>query len=402
MVFVLLIGLALLSVVRRTQPGWWRFRGVRVGLYLLVLIGPIGMLLRWAARKSSPELASLGSVLSAFGLIVFGLLLSMPLALLVRSLGERLAGRRTEAEQRTPSPVTEPTAPAAAAAPELSPRAELVPRRAMLEAAVASVPATVLAMGGSGLVGAVQNSRTQPRVVRYAALPAGLRGLRVLQITDLHLGAFFGPDSIPELVEEIARAAPDLLVMTGDICDHLPFLGPALERIGEVAPPLGAYAIMGNHEYYRGARATRRLYDSSKIRMLVDEHTIVDVRGSKLVLSGIDDPTSSRDWGHARHIDRALDGAPSDAFHLALCHRPSGFDALAARRVDLTLSGHTHGAQVGVGERSVLEPLLPDWYLWGHYAKGDSQLYTSSGAGHWAAFRLACPSELPLITLEQA
>ena len=70
--------------------------------------------------------------------------------------------------------------------------------------------------------------------------------------------------------------------------------------------------------------------------------------------------------------------------------------------VDLTLSGHTHGAQVGAFGRSVLEPFFPDKYMWGRYEHAGKQLYTSSGAGHWAAFRLACPSEAALVTLERA
>ena len=271
----------------------------------------------------------------------------------------------------------------------------------MLEAAVAAAPVTMFGLGAGGIVGGFAGTRVTERRLSFAGLSQGLSGLRVMQLTDLHLGAFFGPSSIPALVEKIAAAKPDLLVLTGDICDHLPYLEPALRQIEEVIPRLGAYAVMGNHEYYRGEKATRRIYDKTRIEMITSTHRSLDVGGEKLVLVGVDDPSGYSRSPDVRAMlaDRALDGAPSDGFKLALCHRPSGFDALADRGVDLTLSGHTHGAQIGIGERSVLEPVLPDWYLWGSYERAGKQLYTSSGAGHWAAFRLACPSEAPVIEI---
>jgi predicted MPP superfamily phosphohydrolase len=85
-----------------------------------------------------------------------------------------------------------------------------------------------------------------------------------------------------------------------------------------------------------------------------------------------------------------------------LSHRPAAFDAAAENGVDLTLAGHTHGAQVGLFGRSLLEPLWPEARLWGHYRQGVSQLYTSSGVGHWFPFRLGCPSEAPVIELRRS
>jgi predicted MPP superfamily phosphohydrolase len=281
----------------------------------------------------------------------------------------------------------------------------VVRRRVVLEAVVASVPLATLGVAVAGVAGAFASTQLVRRPMRFANLAPELEGLKILQITDLHLGAFRSPSAIPALVELTRAAEPDLLLFTGDICDHLPWLEDALRRFEEVVPQLGAFAVMGNHEHYRGALATRRIYGRTRIEMLDDAHRVLSVRGKKLMLVGVDDPSG---WDHAadhypRRADTALDGAPSDAdFRLALCHRPSGFRALAERGIDLTLSGHTHGAQLGMHERSALESLLPDSYLWGRYEHAGKQLYTSSGAGHWAAFRLACPSEAPLIVLERA
>jgi predicted MPP superfamily phosphohydrolase len=87
--------------------------------------------------------------------------------------------------------------------------------------------------------------------------------------------------------------------------------------------------------------------------------------------------------------------APRNAFRVLLCHQPRGFVAAAAHDFHLTLSGHTHGGQVGLLGASALEGT----FLWGSYARGQSRLYTTSGFGHGFPFRLGCPTEAPLIVL---
>jgi predicted MPP superfamily phosphohydrolase len=91
--------------------------------------------------------------------------------------------------------------------------------------------------------------------------------------------------------------------------------------------------------------------------------------------------------------------APTGVFSLLLAHRPEAFDAAGDARVGLTLSGHTHGGQIGYNGKSAFEPLFPDGYLWGAYRRGASRLYTTSGFGNWFPFRLGCPAEAPLVEL---
>ena len=108
---------------------------------------------------------------------------------------------------------------------------------------------------------------------------------------------------------------------------------------------------------------------------------------------------------HARlqqSVERALDGASQAAFTVLLSHRAQAFDYAADLGTELTLSGHTHGFQMGLGGRSLFESLMPERYIWGHYSRGESQLYTTCGVGHWLPFRLGCPPEAPLIVLHKA
>ncbi len=429
-IFVVLTAMsfAVMGALRSWHPAWWSHRWVRWGSAAIVLSAVTGMVFRnvgagrWFPSYRSPGLTIAGAVLAGGGtVLLLGLMLSLPAAAVARRVLFRLFDRAS-------LPPTEPVTPTAlerAAAPE--PTAEVAPtappgsasspaplpalgpdpslgRRALLEAAVASLPVAALGAGGAGIVGAFRPTSVVGRPMRYRDLPEDLVGLRILQLTDLHLGAFLDPEGLAELVARGRDARPDLVVLTGDISDHLPWLPGAIREIETLAPRLGIFAVMGNHEHYRGAEEVRRAYAASRIQLLDDTHRSLEVGRERLVVLGVDDPSgwAHRDDHYARHADRALNGAPSDGFRLALCHRPSGFRALAARDVHLTLSGHTHGAQLGDGERSLLEGAAPDAYLWGRYALGERQLYTSSGGGHWFAFRLDCPTESPLITLERA
>jgi len=361
---------------------------------------------------------------------LLGLLLTLPIAALVRGLLRVLLLRRSEIQIATPAvrvvtgdaatdervgltepalatnPVvtTEPAATRSDDDPHANARA-MLPRRRFVEAATASLPLAALGVGAFGVAGAYAATRVIPRPMRFPDLPPDLEGLKILQLTDLHIGAFMDVDGVADLVEAAQAHRPDLVVLTGDICDHIPWLPDTLKLVGELAPRLGTFAALGNHEHFRGVERSIAAYAKSDVDLLLNAGRTVRVGGSDLVVAGVDDP--GRGLGgapihYARTIDEALSGQPDRSFRLGLCHRPSGFSDLAKAGIDLQLSGHTHGAQIGSGERSIFEGLAPDAKLWGRYALGKSQLYTSSGGGHWFAFRLACPSEAALVTLVRA
>lgn len=378
------------------HPAWWARRILKYGLIGLAMIVPVGLAIRMLGvgnmvkSFSSPPLAITGGVLGGGGaVLMLALFLSLPAAAVFRG-AMKLLGKVDLKKAAAPIAQT----------------GSVVARRRLLEGAVAAIPIVAVGLGVAGIAGAFAATKVVPRPMRFANLAPDLQGFKILQVTDLHLGAFHSPKAVRQIVERIADAAPDAVVITGDFCDHLPWLEDALRAFEALKPKHGMYAVFGNHEYYRGARAARRIYDDVPgVDLVMDGHRVLQIGSSKLVLAGVDDPSG---WDHQpehyrRRADIALATAPSDAdLYVAMCHRPSGFTALAEHGVDLTLSGHTHGAQTGFNERSVLEPLFADKYLWGRYDHAGKQLYTSSGAGHWAAFRLACPSELPLITLETA
>ncbi|MFH1569536.1 MAG: metallophosphoesterase [Gemmatimonadota bacterium] len=279
-------------------------------------------------------------------------------------------------------------------------------RRTFLRTALTAVPAATCTVATGGLLGTAARARLPQIPLAYPHLPPELDGLRILHVSDIHVGAYVSIADVEHLARRAAALAPDLVLVTGDICDDMARYLDTLRILEGLSPRLGAYASLGNHEHYRGLREVRRAFDRTTMPLLVDEGVALPVGGAQLYLAGADDPRymggpESHERLH-RSVTRSLEGAPAGAFRLLMSHRSVAFQHAGELAVDLTLSGHTHGFQLGIDGRSLFEAWLPDRYLWGHYRQGDRQLYTSSGVGHWFPFRLGCPAEAPLLVLERA
>jgi predicted MPP superfamily phosphohydrolase len=195
------------------------------------------------------------------------------------------------------------------------------------------------------------------------------------------------------------------VLITGDIADNIQLLPDTLSLINGLSPPLGTFAILGNHEHFRGIGQVREMFSQSPVPLFVNEGTHCARGETSLFIGGVDDPrTMGADHREffTRAVDAALQESLNDEFKILMSHRPDAFDYAADCGVRLTLAGHTHGGQVGWFGRSLFERLSPESYLWGDYRKGSSHLYTTSGVGHWFPFRLGCPQEAPIIELKRA
>lgn len=226
-----------------------------------------------------------------------------------------------------------------------------------------------------------------------------------MQFSDIHLGYFIDLDDLSSTVKNAMELNPDLVLVTGDIADRLEMLPDALRIIAEMNPPLGVYACMGNHEYYRGENEVRQAYEKGPIELLINSSISLKVRNGTFTLGGVDDPIFMRNVSpefYMKALEKTVSEAPADEFKILMCHRPDGFDFSADMGIDLTLSGHTHGGQIGLNGRSIFENWVYYPYLWGIYRKTNGcSLYTTAGLGHWLPFRLGCPPEAPLIILER-
>ena len=279
-------------------------------------------------------------------------------------------------------------------------------RRRLLVGATQALPAVSVLLSPVGVRAAMKDPIIRHVKIPMRELPPGLDGLRILQLTDVHLGAHISPTQLEKVARAATAFAPDMVVLTGDIADDYNALGPALEHLRILELPLGIFACIGNHEIYRGRDEAIAIYAKHDVTYLCGRGTLIERGGEKFWLAGADDPARlfrNRSDFLSRTIRKSLDQCPDDvSTQILLCHRPTGFDAAAEFGVNLTLSGHTHGGQMAFAGRSLFEPLMPRRYLLGHYQRGESHLYTSAGLGHWLPFRLNCPCEGTLIELQSA
>jgi uncharacterized protein len=290
------------------------------------------------------------------------------------------------------------------------PSVALESRREFLKTGVSALPALAAVGSGIGVVGSLSGIRRFDMPLKFKNLPSELEGFRILHLSDLHLGPFLNLSDLEKLVEQLSAERFDLVTLIGDVADDLDMLAESIRIVKAIPSRFGHFATLGNHEYYRGIHRVRRTFDAGPIPLLVNEGLpLTDDTSSSpsIFVGGADDPVTmgwkaDRETFYRRAVESSFDSADSDSFRVLLTHRPGAFDEAAAAGIDLSLAGHTHGGQVGLLGRSMFEPVAEEFYLWGRYSKGDSQLYTSSGVGHWFPFRLGCPAEAPTIILKRA
>jgi predicted MPP superfamily phosphohydrolase len=240
---------------------------------------------------------------------------------------------------------------------------------------------------------------TRP-VVDLPALPAAWDGLRIAHLTDLHHGRAVSMDHVRKAVRLANAETPDLTVVTGDFVTAGRGVVAELSSVlAGLAAPLGVFAVLGNHDHWAGAAGVRAVVAAGGLKLIDNRHVVLRRAGSPLVLAGVGDL-----WEDWQDLAGALAGAPEGAPTLLLCHNPDYADLMPpAPRVDLMLSGHTHGGQVKVPFAG--RPRLPirnPRYAAGLARGPRCPVYTSRGIGLVSpAVRFNCRPELPVITLRR-
>jgi uncharacterized protein len=234
----------------------------------------------------------------------------------------------------------------------------------------------------------------------FCDLPAGLDGLRLVQISDLHRSHAVEEGEIERAVRLANALAPELVVLTGDYVTQTIYSMEACARsLSVLRAPLGRYAILGNHDYWAGADKVAAELRHAGLTVLRNQAEPVGRGGSDLWLVGLDDAFVGK-----HDVAVALEGVSPSAFKVALMHEPDLADEIARYPVQLQLSGHSHGGQVCLpGLGPLILPRLARKYPSGLYQVGGLQLYTSRGVGRVPpAVRFHCPPEITLITLRRS
>ncbi len=259
-----------------------------------------------------------------------------------------------------------------------------------------------LAAWGLAAVG-VWNSLSLPQVreveLRFDQLPSELEGYRIVQISDLHCSSSARRWRTEAVVELANRQNADLVCLTGDYVDgRVEDLGDDLKPLGKLLARDGVYAVTGNHEYHRDTENWKRWFQELGIEFL--RNRCVFPRRS-LALAGVADPHAAYKGREAPpNVAKALAAATNGQFRVLLNHRPRfAYRDFSEHKIDLQLSGHTHGGICPVISWAV--SMANAGLVNGVYRLGEGYVYVSPGCGQWAGFpvRFLAPSEIAVIVL---
>jgi predicted MPP superfamily phosphohydrolase len=257
--------------------------------------------------------------------------------------------------------------------------------------------ATAIAIGLMGY-GAFEAYQVETRTIVLPSkkiAPSSGR-IRIVQISDLHLGIMTFPGRLTPVLEAIRQAKPDVLVSTGDLIDGTVF-GKAkiAATLNSLAAPMGKYAVTGNHAYYMNTEAAQAFIENAGFTLLSDRS--ITIR-QLLTIAGVDDPAKRASGDKAMPTEAAiLENTPDQVFRLLLKHRPV-IDADSKGKFDLQLSGHTHHGQIfPFGLIVFLRYPLRQGL---NRITTDSHIYVSSGTGTWGPpLRLLTPPEITVIDI---
>lgn len=242
------------------------------------------------------------------------------------------------------------------------------------------------------------------QIIQIPNLPDKLKGFTIGLISDIHSGIFMAKEEMDEYVRAMNALKTDIIVIPGDFVTSLTKeIYPLVESLAELKAPYGVYGCLGNHEFFGGVdpdEITKRLEETG-MKMLRNESAILEFKGKKLALLGVDDILP---WKNAPQlIEQAKKGKPESIPSVLLCHKPYFFPDVAQQKIDLTLAGHTHGGQIVLlewGNLHVTPAALASRYVSGLYTIDRFQMYVTKGVGTVGMpLRLNCPPEITKIIL---
>ncbi|MEG0916729.1 MAG: metallophosphoesterase [Myroides sp.] len=265
------------------------------------------------------------------------------------------------------------------------------------------------------------NFKVREETIAFKDLPVGFDGLKVLQISDLHVGSWDNKEAIEKGIEMINAQEYDILLFTGDFVNTLATeADPWIEALQKIkTPKYGKFAVLGNHDYGEYVKwdteaakeanfiAIKNNIEKSGFKLLLNENVVLKSNNDSIYLLGVEN------WGlnfkKAGDLKKTSENVPTDAFKIVMTHDPSHWDAEIVnhqQKYQLTLSGHTHGMQFGFDIPSVLEwspaeYIYPEWG--GLYNKGHQYIYVNRGFGfHAYSGRVGIWPEITVLELKKS
>jgi hypothetical protein len=282
-----------------------------------------------------------------------------------------------------------------------------------------------LALGGAALVGFVYgitnryNYHIRRVKLRFANLPASFRGLKIVQISDIHSGSFDSHEAVRKGVDKVLAEKPDIIFFTGDLVNNkADEIEPYMDIFSRLKAPLGVYSTLGNHDYgdyipwpskaekEANLELLKQHHAALGWKLMMNEHDVISREDGSIAIIGIENWSAKPQFPKYGNMAAAYANIPADAsLKILLSHDPSHWDAEVIPKypdVDLTLSGHTHGMQFGVEipgfKWSPVKYVYKNWA--GLYQQGRQYLYVNRGYGFLGyPGRLGILPEITVITL---
>ncbi len=260
------------------------------------------------------------------------------------------------------------------------------------------------------------NYRVMREKIRFEHLPKSFKGLKIVQISDMHLGSFNKNfEKVSKAVELINEQKPDLILFTGDLVNNFAEetdgWAPVLAKM---KAKIGKFSILGNHDYgdysywkfaedkAKNLQDIKNFHADMGFKLLLNESETISINGEEIALVGVEN------WGKPpfpQHGDlkQAINGSAHQPFKILMSHDPSHWDQqVLDTDIALTFSGHTHGMQFGL-ERAGIKwsPVQYKYPRWGGlYQEGDQYLYVNRGFGYIGfPGRIGMPPEITLVEL---
>ncbi|PRY32520.1 hypothetical protein CLV58_12120 [Spirosoma oryzae] len=283
---------------------------------------------------------------------------------------------------------------AAIPATDVIPRSEFLMKTALV---VGSIPLVGFSWG---ILSGAHDYRIRRIKLPLKNLPSGFNGMTIAQISDIHTGSFFNKTAVKGGVDMLMGQKPDLVFFTGDLVNSTASeVNSYIDVFDKVKAPMGVYSTLGNHDYgkyvqWPSAQAERQnvldviaAHKQMGWNIMLDENKILEQNGDKIALIGVQNLGFGPAALRMGNLAKAYQGTQDYPVKLLLSHDPTHWDAEVRPRysdIDVTFSGHTHGAQFGVDLGDVRwSPAQYFYRQWaGLYQEGDQRLYVNRGYGY--------------------
>ena len=248
----------------------------------------------------------------------------------------------------------------------------------------------------------------------FPTLPAEFDGYKIVHLSDLHIGTHGQQTAFLEkLVQRVNEQQADLIVFTGDLVNtSADEVKPFETILSQLQAPDGVISVLGNHDYCLygmkerpadprdGAKQLVQNEKQMGWNLLLNEHRMIQHNGAQIAIIGVEN-TGKPPFPEIGDLKAAMAGVPDSVFTILLSHDPSHWriEVLPNTHIPLTLSGHTHAAQVKIGRWSPVQWLYTEWS--GLYTEGEQHLFVSEGVGGTIPFRLGAQPEIVVFTLRK-